>query len=43
METIEIVFGVVLLAVILIFSQGIRRIIFLVIFGLLVMAKLFGF
>ncbi|HNX29863.1 MAG TPA: hypothetical protein PKN87_10715 [Syntrophomonadaceae bacterium] len=43
METTEIVLGVIILALILILSRGIKRIIFLVIFTLLVAAKLFGF
>ena len=42
-STVEIIFGIVLLAVILIFSQGVRRVIFLVILGILVLAKLSGF
>ena len=42
-STAEIIFGVILLAVILVFSQGVRRVIFLVIFGILVLAKLSGF
>ena len=42
-STIETFFAIVLLSVIMIFSQGIRRVIFLVILGILVMAKFAGF
>lgn len=42
-STVETFFAIVLLSVIMIFSRGVRRVIFLVILGILVMAKFAGF
>lgn len=43
METIEIILGIIILSLILIMSRGTRRIIFLIIFALLVTAKMVGY
>lgn len=43
METMEIILGIIILALILVLSRGTRRIIFLIIFALLVTAKMVGY
>ncbi|HRX21616.1 MAG TPA: hypothetical protein P5273_07865 [Syntrophomonadaceae bacterium] len=43
MQTTEIVLGIIILALILVLSRGTRRIVFLIIFILLVAAKIFGY
>jgi hypothetical protein len=43
MQTTEIVLGIIILALILDLSRGTRRIVFLIIFILLVAAKIFGY